>query len=71
MINDPPWNASWGKGGPSIPPPFKEEIYPALGPALLGIFLEELETVGYIDIKDGKAYPTAKGKAKSTKTKSA
>jgi len=48
----------------------REEIYPALGPALLGIYLEELETVGYVDIKDGKIYPTTKGKAKSTKTKS-
>ena len=47
----------------------REEIYPALGPALLGIFLEELGTVGYINIKDGKVYPTAKGKSKSTKTK--
>jgi hypothetical protein len=47
----------------------REEIYPALGPALLGIYLEELETVGYINLKDGKAHPTAKGKAKSTEIK--
>jgi hypothetical protein len=45
----------------------REEINPPLGLAVLGIFLEELETVGYIDMKDGKIYPTAKGKAKSTK----
>ena len=38
----------------------REEIYPALGLALLGVLLEEMETVGYIDIKDGKVYPTTK-----------
>ena len=43
-----------------------EEINPALSPALMGILLEEMEVVGYIEIKDGKVYPTAKGKAKST-----
>ena len=51
----------------------REEIYPALSPAYLGILLEELETVGYINIyiniKDGKAYPGHRAKAKSTKTK--
>lgn len=39
----------------------------------MGILLEELETVGYINIyiniKDGKAYPGHRAKAKSTKTK--
>jgi len=45
----------------------REEINPCLGIAVINIFLEELETVGYINIKDGKIYATDKGNAKSTK----
>jgi len=47
----------------------REEIFPPLGLGLFGILLEELETVGYINTKDGKAYPTEKGNAKSTQIK--
>lgn len=35
----------------------REEIYPRLGPVLIGLLLEELETVGYITIRNGRAYP--------------
>jgi uncharacterized repeat protein (TIGR04076 family) len=41
-----------------------EEIYPALSKILVQILVEELELVGYLEIKDGKATVTEKGKAK-------
>jgi ribosomal protein S19E (S16A) len=41
-----------------------EEIYPALSPILVQVLSEELELMGYLEIKKGKAAVTAKGKAK-------
>jgi hypothetical protein len=32
-------------------------VYPKLTPALVEILLDEMATVGYIELKDGKAYP--------------
>ncbi|MBN1366987.1 MAG: hypothetical protein JW967_03580 [Dehalococcoidales bacterium] len=42
----------------------REEIVPYLGPEILPIFLEELELMGYLDIKDGKNYVTKKGEVR-------
>jgi uncharacterized repeat protein (TIGR04076 family) len=33
------------------------DVYPQLNPALVSLMLEELETVNYIELRDGKAYP--------------
>jgi uncharacterized repeat protein (TIGR04076 family) len=33
------------------------EIYPQLNPALVRLILEELETVNYIELREGRAYP--------------
>jgi len=41
-----------------------EDIYPALSPILVQILVEELELIGYLEIKDGKASVTTKGEAK-------
>jgi len=41
-----------------------EEIYPALSHILVQVLSEELELMGYLEIKKGKAAVTAKGKAK-------
>ena len=38
-----------------------EEIYPALSQILVGILVEELELMGYLEIKEGKATVTDKG----------
>jgi len=38
----------------------KNGIAPRLTQVLVGVLLEELEDMGYIDIEDGKAYPTGK-----------
>lgn len=40
----------------------REEIYPRLGPVLMDLLLEELEVVGYINVRDGKVYPMAESK---------
>ncbi|MBS7647421.1 TIGR04076 family protein [Candidatus Bathyarchaeota archaeon] len=42
----------------------REEIYPPLSPVLVQALVEELELVGYIKVKEGKAYTTDKGKIK-------
>jgi uncharacterized repeat protein (TIGR04076 family) len=45
----------------------KEEIeipYPALGEVMVEALVEELELMGYLEVKDGKAYVTGKGAAK-------
>ena len=42
----------------------KEGIYPALNQVFLQILVEELELIGYLEIKNGKASVTEKGKAK-------
>jgi len=42
----------------------KEGIYPALNPVFLQVLVEELEIIGYLEIKNGKASVTEKGKAK-------
>ena len=41
-----------------------EDIYPALSPIMVSILAEELELVGYLEIEDGKARVTEKGRAK-------
>ena len=41
-----------------------EDIYPGLNPVLLQALAEELEAVGYLEIKQGKATVTAKGRTK-------
>jgi len=41
-----------------------EEEYPALGQIFLQILVEELELIGYLEIKNGKASVTKKGEAK-------
>ncbi len=38
----------------------REEIAPVLTPVLAGVLLDALEDVGYVDIRDGKVYPTGK-----------
>jgi uncharacterized repeat protein (TIGR04076 family) len=38
----------------------RNEIYPQLNPALVKLVLEELETVNYIEMREGKAYPSLK-----------
>ncbi|OGO43582.1 MAG: hypothetical protein A2Z05_08660 [Chloroflexi bacterium RBG_16_60_22] len=43
--------------------------YPALHPLLVSILSEELELMGYLEIKDGKASVTGKGKEKLAKFK--
>ena len=35
----------------------REEIYPPIYPLNVSLMLGEMETVNYIEIKDGKAYP--------------
>jgi hypothetical protein len=35
----------------------REEIYPPLSPVNTGIYLDELATVGYIKLQDGKVFP--------------
>ncbi len=41
-----------------------EEIYPALSPILVRVLSEELELMGYLEIKRGKATVTGKGETK-------
>ena len=41
-----------------------EDIYPSLSPIMMEMLLEELEIIGFLEIKDGKAFVTAKGEAK-------
>jgi hypothetical protein len=40
------------------------EIYPPLSPIEVQVLVEELEIVGHMELKDGKAYVTKKGEAK-------
>ena len=41
-----------------------ENIYPSLSPILVEALVEELELIGYLEIKDGKASVTKKGEKK-------
>ena len=41
-----------------------EEIYPALSPIMVDCLVEELQLMGYVDIIDGKASATDKGRGK-------
>ncbi|MBP1706696.1 MAG: hypothetical protein H6Q39_420 [Chloroflexi bacterium] len=41
-----------------------EGIYPALSPIMVMALREELELTGYLELRDGKTFITAKGKAK-------
>jgi uncharacterized repeat protein (TIGR04076 family) len=42
----------------------KYEVYPPLSPVLIMGLVEELELLKYVELRDGKAYVTAKGKEK-------
>jgi uncharacterized repeat protein (TIGR04076 family) len=42
----------------------RDDIYPPLSPMLMKCLVEELELIGYLKIKDGKATVTVKGKKK-------
>jgi len=39
----------------------REDVYPPLNPVLLEVLAEELELMGYLEIRDGRAYVTEKG----------
>lgn len=41
-----------------------EEIYPAMGQAMVDSLLEEMAVVGYLEIRDGKVFPCAKAEPK-------
>ena len=41
-----------------------EEIHPALSPIMIDCLNEELTVMGYMEIKDGKAFVTDKGRKK-------
>lgn len=41
-----------------------EGIYPALSQVMVEALLEELELMGYLEIKDGKVFASQKAKAK-------
>ena len=41
-----------------------EKIYPPLSPVMVQILAEELELMGYLEVRDGKAYGTEKGEKK-------
>jgi hypothetical protein len=38
----------------------RDEIYPPLYSVNVQLMLDELEEVGYVELKDGKAYPGSK-----------
>jgi hypothetical protein len=40
----------------------REEIYPPLNPVNVGLMLDELAEVNYIELRDGKAYPKSASK---------
>ena len=40
------------------------EVYPFLTPMLISVFVEELELMGYVDVRDGVVSGTGKGRAK-------
>ena len=46
-----------------------KEIYPALSPIMIRVLSEELELMGYLDIKRGRATVTKKGEMKLKKFK--
>ncbi len=37
-----------------------EGIYPALSPIMVQVLLEEMELMGYVEVREGKVYPTSK-----------
>jgi hypothetical protein len=39
----------------------REEVYPPLNPVNVGLMLDELAGVNYIELRDGKVYPGSKG----------
>jgi len=47
-----------------------EGIYPALSPIMVQVLSEELELMGYLEIKNGKAFVNKKGEAKLKNFKS-
>lgn len=50
----------------SLPRAHKEKIYPLAAPVMVQGLVEELELVGHLEIKKGKAYITKKGQQKLT-----
>lgn len=46
-----------------------EEIYPALGQAMVDSLLDELAVMGYLEIRDGKVFARQKAEAKLTEFK--
>ncbi len=42
----------------------REEVYPLAAPVLIRALLDELEAMGYLEIRSGKAYATKKGQKK-------
>jgi hypothetical protein len=42
----------------------REEVYPPLNPVNVGLILDELAEVNYIELRDGKAYPGKKSRQK-------
>jgi uncharacterized repeat protein (TIGR04076 family) len=41
-----------------------EGIYPALSPIMVQVLLEEMELMGYVEVRAGQAYPTSRAAAK-------
>ncbi|MBN1190145.1 MAG: hypothetical protein JXA46_10365 [Dehalococcoidales bacterium] len=41
-----------------------EDIYPALSPIMVKVLLEELEAVGYVEVREGKVFPEPKAAPK-------
>jgi uncharacterized repeat protein (TIGR04076 family) len=41
-----------------------ETIYPALSPVLVEIFIQELADIGFLELENGRAFHTKKGKSK-------
>jgi uncharacterized repeat protein (TIGR04076 family) len=47
-----------------LPKRHVDEIYPGLNPVLLVVLLEELEVIGFVEIRDSKVTATEKGEAR-------
>ena len=47
-----------------LPKKHVDEIYPGLNPVLLEVLFEELEVIGYVEIRDSKALVTSTGEIK-------
>ena len=58
-----------GKILETIPKKSRENIYPALSPSIMQPLIEELELIGYLEIKNGVVTVTRKGREKLKKFK--